>query len=132
MEATILRVKYNLSKPRFIGEIASCFTCELDAQEKSLDHPFLFWKRGEIAFDVEYQNGSEIWTERLPILDLCDMSDLTFAHQDISIQINNWITTAKKTPNIRRNCLICNTRASKGSVLCLHIDCLFYKDLIYA
>ena len=70
---------------------------------------------GAICFDVTYPEGSRL---RVPIQGFVDLSDATFSHEDVADAVNDWVATAKQHPFVRRNCLFCNHRATKGRVLC--------------
>jgi hypothetical protein len=70
---------------------------------------------GAICFDVTYTDGS--WS-RVPIQAFIDLEDDTFSHEDVADAVNDWVYTAKRHPDTRRNCICCNRRAVKGKVLC--------------
>ena len=74
---------------------------------------------GEIAFDISFNIGSpnESWS-RVPITALMDLRDQTVAFEEVAEAINDWVAVAKQHPFIRRNCLCCHRRATKGKILC--------------
>ena len=74
---------------------------------------------GEITFDISFNVGSdkESWS-RVPITALMDLTDQTVAHDEVAEAINDWIEVAKHHPFVRRNCICCRRRATKGKILC--------------
>ena len=70
---------------------------------------------GAICFDVTYPDST--WS-RVPIQAFVDLSDDTFTHEAVADAVNDWVATAKRYPFVRRNCLCCRHRATKGAVLC--------------
>ena len=85
---------------------------------------------GEIAFDISYDSKKSDWS-RVPIRALMDLSDNTFAHEDIAFAVNDWIDVAKKYPYNNRKCLCCSMRAIKGKVLCSSCN-MKYGATVYA
>ena len=74
---------------------------------------------GEIAFDISFNVGTdkESWS-RVPITALMDLTDQTVAHEEVAEAINDWVEVAKQHPFVRRNCICCRRRATKGKILC--------------
>jgi hypothetical protein len=70
---------------------------------------------GEICFDISYEDGS--WS-RVPIRALMDLEDHSFLHEDVVNAVNDWIDVAQRFPSARRNCICCDKRTVKGTVLC--------------
>jgi hypothetical protein len=70
---------------------------------------------GEICFDISYNDGS--WS-RVPIRALMDLEDRSFLHEDVTNAVNDWIEVAERCPTARRNCICCNRRTVKGTILC--------------
>ena len=70
---------------------------------------------GEICFDISYEDGS--WS-RVPIRALMDLDDHSFIHDDVVNAVNDWIDVAQRFPAARRNCICCDKRTVKGTVLC--------------
>ena len=87
---------------------------------------------GEISFDITFDlDTSKVEVRRVPITALMNLSDKTIAYEEITSAINDWISVAKHHPTVRRNCLCCFNRATKGTVLCAECD-ETYGPTIYA
>ena len=87
---------------------------------------------GEVAFDITYNVGSdeESWS-RVPITALMDLADLTFEYHEVANAVNSWIDVAKDHPFVRRNCICCRRRATKGTILCTRCTPI-YGPTVYA
>lgn len=85
------------------------------------------WSDGQVAFDVAYGTSKT----REPITMFMDLEEACFINKQVADTVNHWIKVAKNWPNIRRNCVCCKNKATKGKVLCKHCHYVF-GETIYA
>lgn len=76
-------------------------------------------KTGEIAFDMSFDVNTpdESWS-RVPITAFMDLEDNSIEYDEVTDAINDWLEMAKQYPHVRRSCVCCRTRATKGKILC--------------
>jgi len=93
----------------------------------SRNQPRFRW--GEIAIEcLECVDGDQK-TFHQPLSFFID--DGYFIDETVSTWVNDWCNKAKMYPNHRRKCIMCRTKAAKGSVLC-HRDMKKWHSTIYA